>query len=89
MAYLRLRTRTREEVNHDQSRFQLPHSRLLSTAEVAEILGLRPNTLEVWRCTRRNHLPYVKIGSRVAYQLSDVLEFIAANRHDSKSKEVD
>lgn len=52
---------------------------LLNPVEAATMLGLKPETLTVWRCTRRYPLPYVKIGSRrVMYRRSDVEAFIAA-----------
>ena len=50
--------------------------------ETAARLGLtNPDTLAVWRCTKRYPLPWVKIGSRVRYRASDVEVFIAANLH--------
>jgi excisionase family DNA binding protein len=38
----------------------------------AELLGVTPGTLSVWRCTRRYALPYVKVGRRVRYRVSDL-----------------
>lgn len=37
---------------------------------VAEALGVSTQTLANWRCTRRNPLPYVKIGRMVRYRRS-------------------
>ena len=55
---------------------------LLTPEETAARLGLtNPDTLAVWRCTKRYPLPWVKIGSRVRYRASDVEAFIAANLH--------
>ncbi len=53
-----------------------PEPRLLNTAEAATILGTAPQTLVIWRCTKRYPLPYVKIGGSVRYVESDVLAFI-------------
>lgn len=49
---------------------------LLTTAEAAQLLGSTVGTLEVWRCTKRYPLPYVKIGTKVRYRMQDVAQFI-------------
>lgn len=51
-------------------------NRLLTPKEVSEILGVEPETLNVWRSTRRYLLPYVKAGRLVRYRLSDLNAFI-------------
>ena len=53
-------------------------TRLLSSREAAELLGLREQTLALWRCVKRQPQPtYVKIGSRaVKYRLRDLEAFI-------------
>lgn len=51
---------------------------LLSTVQAAKILNASPQTLEVWRCTKRYPLAYVKIGSKVRYRRSAILAFIAS-----------
>jgi hypothetical protein len=38
-------------------------SRLLTEDEAADILGVTPQTLSVWRCTKRYPLPFIKAGS--------------------------
>jgi len=50
--------------------------RLLSPDEVAEILGVKPETLSYWRCTKRYPLPYVKVGRLTKYRPEDVSKFI-------------
>lgn len=50
--------------------------RLLTPSEVAEMLGVSVETLNVWRATRRYPLPYVKAGRLVRYRPSDVQNFI-------------
>jgi excisionase family DNA binding protein len=52
---------------------------LLTAEETAEILGVKPQTLAVWRCAKRYKLPYVKLGRTVRYRLDDVESFIAAS----------
>jgi len=50
--------------------------RLLKPEEAAEILGVKVETLNVWRATDRYPLPYVKVGRLVRYRLSDIHNFI-------------
>ncbi|MCC8194975.1 MAG: helix-turn-helix domain-containing protein [Deltaproteobacteria bacterium] len=48
--------------------------KLLNTVQAAEILGLRPNTLEIWR-HRHVGPKYKKLGRRVLYDPADLAEF--------------
>lgn len=52
--------------------------RLLTTPEAAALLDVSPQTLEVWRCTKRYPLPYVKIGRNVRYRKSGIVGFLAS-----------
>jgi predicted DNA-binding transcriptional regulator AlpA len=49
---------------------------LLNPADVADLLGIKVETLQIWRCNHRYNLPYIKIGGRVRYKASDVETFI-------------
>lgn len=49
---------------------------LLSPAEAAVILRVKPHTLAVWRCEKRYDLPYVKSGGKVGYRVRDIEKFI-------------
>jgi excisionase family DNA binding protein len=49
---------------------------MLTTKEAAEYLGVKPQTLSVWRCTHRYGLPAVKIGRCLRYRKSDLDKFI-------------
>jgi excisionase family DNA binding protein len=40
---------------------------LISESQAAQILGVAPGTLSVWRCTRRYQIPFVKVGRSVRY----------------------
>jgi len=51
-------------------------SQLVTEKRAAEILGITPGTLSVWRCVRRYPLPYTKIGRAVRYRLEDLDEFV-------------
>lgn len=61
--------------------------RLLSTDEAAHQLGLKRQTLAVWRCTNRVALPYIKVGSRVRYRQCDIDAYLA--KHTSFPTEFD
>jgi len=50
---------------------------LLNTKEAAQLLGVNKGTLDVWRCTQRYNLKYIKIGGAVRYRVEDVNAFIA------------
>jgi predicted DNA-binding transcriptional regulator AlpA len=49
---------------------------LLSETQAAEILGVKPTTLQIWRCTKRYPLAYTKIGRLVRYKKSAIDAFI-------------
>lgn len=53
-----------------------PRDALLNETQVAELLGVRPSTLQVWRSTRRYQLAFVKVGRSVRYRESAVQAFI-------------
>ncbi len=50
--------------------------KLIGSAQAAKILDISPGTLDVWACTGRYDLPYVKVGNRRKYRLSDIEAFI-------------
>lgn len=52
---------------------------LLNTAEAAEMLRIKKGTLNIWRCTKRYDLPYVKIGRKIFYKTEDIYNFIKNN----------
>ncbi len=51
---------------------------LLTPTQAAEQLGVKPETLEVWRSTRRYPLEYVKVGRLVRYRQSALDAFALA-----------
>ena len=50
---------------------------LLKPEQAAQRLAIAESTLNAWRCTGRQDLPFVKIGSAVRYRPADVDEFVA------------
>lgn len=49
---------------------------LLNEQQAAEVLGVKPTTLQVWRSTGRYALPYVKVGHLVRYRRSAIDAFL-------------
>jgi len=45
---------------------------LLDENQAATLLQVTPGTLSVWRSTGRYSLPFIKVGRRVRYRLSDL-----------------
>lgn len=41
---------------------------LLTSGEAASYIGVTSRTLEVWRCTKRHWIPYIKVGRLVKYR---------------------
>ena len=66
----------------------LPHSPsdLLTPDQVAAALGLSHRTLAGWRSSRRNPLPYVKVGSRVRYRRQDVAAWLESQTHAASAE---
>ena len=52
------------------------HDQLVDPMSAAELLGVTEGTLSVWRCTGRYNLPFVKVGAKVRYRRSDLLEWL-------------
>ena len=52
---------------------------LLSTAEVAALLGIPERTLEFWRYQGRGPT-YTRVGKRVRYHPDDVAAYLQAQR---------
>lgn len=51
-------------------------AKLLTDEEAADLLGVSPVTLAVWRCRRRYDLPFVRVGRRIRYRMADVVSFV-------------
>ena len=54
---------------------------LLDSTAAAEFLGLAsPGVLAVWRCTKRYDLPYIRVGSKILYDVEDLLAFLESRK---------
>jgi predicted site-specific integrase-resolvase len=54
----------------------MDQSTLITPQKAAQMLGIAPQTLAVWRCEKRYGLAYVKVGARVRYRVSDIERFL-------------
>jgi hypothetical protein len=53
----------------------------------ASFLNIKSQTLVNWRCTGRHHVPFVRIGRRIKYRVSDLLQFVEDNRVTAEVEE--
>ncbi|MCQ2966326.1 MAG: helix-turn-helix domain-containing protein [Alphaproteobacteria bacterium] len=53
---------------------------LIDTKECAKLLKTDERTLAVWRCTKKVNIPYIKIGSKVLYDLDDLHAFLSQHK---------
>ena len=51
---------------------------LWTPEETAKYLGLDPDTLAVWRCTKRHGLPFIYCGARIMYSPAQVRSWVAS-----------
>jgi excisionase family DNA binding protein len=68
---------------------QTPIAELLTPAQAAERMGLKPQTLAVWRTSGRYGLPYIRAGRLIRYAAADVDAFLSSRRvtHTGQSVE--
>jgi excisionase family DNA binding protein len=57
--------------------------RLLTTQEAADYLGIRRQTLAVWRITKRHRIPFIKVGVHVRYRKADLDAWLASRTVDA------
>ena len=57
----------------------------MTTKEAAMELGLKPNTLEIWR-VKGNGPKYLKLNGAVRYRLEDLNEFLEGSLKNSTSE---
>jgi len=59
-----------------------PRPKLLSTREAVKFLGgaVSAQTLTTWRCTKRQNIPYLKIGRLVYYDVADLLAWLESRK---------
>lgn len=52
----------------------------MNTFEAAKIIGVEPQTLASWRCTKKESVPYYKIGRKVFYKKKDLIDWVEQRR---------
>jgi len=53
-----------------------PKDDILGNTDAAKYIGVTPRTLEVWRCTKRYKIPFIKVGRLVKYRKSALDAFL-------------
>lgn len=56
------------------------YSDRLSATQAANLIGVSSTTLASWRCTKKEQIPYYKIGKTVFYKAQDVMDWIETKR---------
>jgi excisionase family DNA binding protein len=57
----------------------LDSPKFLNNDQAAEYLGIRPQTLKMWRCLKRQAIPFTRIGSRmIRYRKHDLDAWLSA-----------
>jgi len=56
---------------------------LLDEQAAAAVLDVTPGTLSVWRSTGRYALPFLKVGRKVRYRHSDLLDWLKKRTRES------
>jgi predicted site-specific integrase-resolvase len=62
-----------------------PQLKVLTNSQTAELIGVRPNTLEIWRIQGKGPV-YRKVGRLVRYVEVDVVEWLRAQTRASTSQ---
>ncbi|HEY8747511.1 MAG TPA: helix-turn-helix domain-containing protein [Tepidisphaeraceae bacterium] len=52
----------------------------LTDAQAADYIGVKKQTLAAWRCTKRQAIPFTRIGRLVRYARADLDRFLAASK---------
>jgi excisionase family DNA binding protein len=60
---------------------------ILTTEQAAKLLGVRPQTLMNWRSTRRQRVPFIRVGRAVRYRRADVEAWLTKRTEDADSIE--
>ena len=53
---------------------------LLTRKQAADYLGVSKSTLDVWACTGRYNLPFIKVGRLVKYRKADLDSWLMAHQ---------
>ncbi|MHC4294729.1 MAG: helix-turn-helix domain-containing protein [Planctomycetota bacterium] len=53
---------------------------MIHADEAAKVIGVAPQTLAHWRCTKRVVIPHYKIAGKVWYRRADLADWIESRR---------
>lgn len=70
---------TRSTIDEQNLKTSAALPAFLTPEKVSQILGLPTATLTNWRYRGTPHLPYTRVGRRVLYLTSGLVEFLAKN----------
>lgn len=59
-------------IKHDNLLKNKEEFKLFTSEKAALYLGIKKDSLSVWRCTKRYKIPYIKVGRLVRYRKSDL-----------------
>lgn len=57
----------------------LPPGAMLDTRQAAQVLGIKPKTLDNWRSSKRVGLRYTRVGACIRYRVDELRKFIDGN----------
>ncbi|SET40090.1 Helix-turn-helix domain-containing protein [Nitrosomonas marina] len=57
-----------------------PNNDEVDPTVAAEIIGVKVNTLAAWRCTKKENIPFYKIGNKIRYKVSDLIAWKESKR---------
>lgn len=60
-------------------------SPLLTRKQAAEYLGVKPETLHNWACTKRYNLKFYKVGRLAKYKIEDLDLFLSERAVNTKA----
>lgn len=55
-------------------------TKLYTPIDAAKRIGVKEGTLRNWRCTRKEELPFIKVGGKVMYAENDLTDFLNKKR---------
>lgn len=67
-------------LNHNSDR--------IDAKQAAKLIGVSSATLATWRCTKKEQIPYYKIGKKVFYKIEHVLSWIETKKVGQTDEDV-
>ena len=58
----------------------------LTTEEVCEYLNIPITTMRQWACYKPDYLPFIKMGKRNMYRVSDIVKFLSDLKNQPRPK---